>query len=182
MKYITKDDFQCVTYISISRIKAILHDFLKIQVCLNGIVNVIGEINKHLYCWKYMLKWLKTILFFAKYQILVIFRKGHKWDTKRCIDFNSAFLYSSYYIVTILRWNTTGTNNYGSIQFIWDLKTNQKIFILRKKIHPFQLSLLQETIEYPYTLGRGINREGFNFKLAMVKMCSTWPLSSKCAL
>ena len=28
----------------------------------------------------------------------------------------------------------------------------------------------------PYTLGRDVNREGFNFKLAMVKTCSTWPL------
>ena len=30
--------------------------------------------------------------------------------------------------------------------------------------------------------GRGINREGFNFKLDMVKMCSTWPLLNKYAL
>ena len=31
-------------------------------------------------------------------------------------------------------------------------------------------------------LGRGVNREGFNFKLAMVKMCSTWPLLKKYAI
>ena len=29
---------------------------------------------------------------------------------------------------------------------------------------------------YTCTVERGINREGFNFKLAMVKTCSTWPL------
>ena len=28
-------------------------------------------------------------------------------------------------------------------------------------------------------IGRGINRKGFNFKLAMVKTCSTWPLLNK---
>ena len=33
-----------------------------------------------------------------------------------------------------------------------------------------------------YLLGRGVNREGFNFKLAMVKTCSTWPLLNKYAL
>ena len=33
-----------------------------------------------------------------------------------------------------------------------------------------------------YTVGRGVNREGFNFKLAMVKTCSTWPLLNKYAL
>ena len=33
-----------------------------------------------------------------------------------------------------------------------------------------------------YALGRGVNREGFNFKLAMVKMCFTWPLLNKYAL
>ena len=27
-----------------------------------------------------------------------------------------------------------------------------------------------------YTVGRGVNREGFDFKLAMVKKCSTWTL------
>ena len=32
------------------------------------------------------------------------------------------------------------------------------------------------------TLGRGVNREGFNFKLATVKPCSTWPLLNKYAL
>ena len=32
------------------------------------------------------------------------------------------------------------------------------------------------------TLGWGINREGFNFKLAMVKTCSTWSLLNKYAL
>ena len=31
-------------------------------------------------------------------------------------------------------------------------------------------------------LGRGVNREGFNFKVAMVKTCSTWPLLNKYAL
>ena len=31
-------------------------------------------------------------------------------------------------------------------------------------------------------LVRGVNREGFNFKLARVKMCSTWPLLNKYAL
>ena len=25
-----------------------------------------------------------------------------------------------------------------------------------------------------YVVGRGVNGEGFDFKLAMVKMCSTW--------
>ena len=43
--------------------KTILHDFLKIWICLNVIVNAIGDINKYLYCWKYMLKWLKRVLF-----------------------------------------------------------------------------------------------------------------------
>ena len=28
----------------------------------------------------------------------------------------------------------------------------------------------------PYLVGRGANGDGFNFKLAMVKMCSTWTL------
>ena len=32
-----------------------------------------------------------------------------------------------------------------------------------------------------YTLERGVNREGFNFNLAMVKTCSTWPLLNKYA-
>ena len=32
------------------------------------------------------------------------------------------------------------------------------------------------------TLGRGVNGEGFHFKLAMVKTCSTWPLLNKYAL
>ena len=31
-------------------------------------------------------------------------------------------------------------------------------------------------------LGRGVNMEGFNFKLAMVKTCSNWPLLNKYAL
>ena len=33
-----------------------------------------------------------------------------------------------------------------------------------------------------YILGRGVNREGFNFKLAMVKTCSTWAFLNKYAL
>ena len=32
-----------------------------------------------------------------------------------------------------------------------------------------------------YALGQGVNRQGFNFKLAMVKMCSAWPLLNKYA-
>ena len=32
------------------------------------------------------------------------------------------------------------------------------------------------------TVGRGIDKKGFNFKLAMVKMFSTWPLLNKYAL
>ena len=35
---------------------------------------------------------------------------------------------------------------------------------------------------YGSVLRRGVNREGFNFKLAMVKTCSTWPLLNKYAL
>ena len=31
-------------------------------------------------------------------------------------------------------------------------------------------------------IGRGINKKGFNSKLAMVKMCSTWPFLNKYAL
>ena len=30
-----------------------------------------------------------------------------------------------------------------------------------------------------WTIGRGINGDGFNSKLAMVKVCSTWPLVNK---
>ena len=30
-----------------------------------------------------------------------------------------------------------------------------------------------------YSLGRGVNREGFNFKLVMVKTYSTWLLLNK---
>ena len=33
-----------------------------------------------------------------------------------------------------------------------------------------------------YTVEWGLDREGFNFKLPMVKTCSTWPLLSKCKL
>ena len=33
-----------------------------------------------------------------------------------------------------------------------------------------------------YILGRGINREGFNLKMTMVKTCSTWPLLNKYGL
>ena len=33
-----------------------------------------------------------------------------------------------------------------------------------------------------WLIGRGVNREGFNFKLAVVKTCSTWPLLNKYAL
>ena len=35
---------------------------------------------------------------------------------------------------------------------------------------------------YVRVIGRGVNREGFNFKLATVKTCSTWPLLNKYAL
>ena len=31
-------------------------------------------------------------------------------------------------------------------------------------------------------VGQGVKREGFHFLLAMVKMCSTWPLLNKYAL
>ena len=41
--------------------------------------------------------------------------------------------------------------------------------------------LLQACYVY-CTIGRGKNREGFNFKLAMVKTCSTWPLLNKYTL
>ena len=44
--------------------KAILHDFLKIWIFLNVIVNAIGDINKHLYCWK------QGCLFFKKIWII----------------------------------------------------------------------------------------------------------------
>ena len=37
-------------------------------------------------------------------------------------------------------------------------------------------------IDVDCVLGRGLNREGFNFKLAMVKTCSTLPLLNKYAL
>ena len=35
---------------------------------------------------------------------------------------------------------------------------------------------------HPCTVGQGIDREGFNFKLAIVKTCSSWPLLNKYAL
>ena len=48
--------------------------------------------------------------------------------------------------------------------------------ILRTPLHPCNISPV-----YMYS-ERGINREGFNLKLAMVKTCSTWPLLNKYAL
>ena len=35
---------------------------------------------------------------------------------------------------------------------------------------------------FAYTIGRGVNREVRNFKLAMVRECSTWPLLNRYAL
>ena len=52
--------------------------------------------------------------------------------------------------------------------YIWGLVTHRKIMVCY--------------VSDQYLLGRGINGEGFNSKLAMVKMCSTWPLLNKYAL
>ena len=41
-----------------------------------------------------------------------------------------------------------------------------------------ELHLLPKLITL-YAVGRGVNGEGFKFKLDMVKMCSTWPLLNK---
>ena len=43
-------------------------------------------------------------------------------------------------------------------------------------------SWMNKTFFLHYPLGRGINGEGFNSKLAMVKMCSTWSLLNKYVL
>ena len=44
------------------------------------------------------------------------------------------------------------------------------------------LNPLRQCVSMSWAIGRGVNREGFNFKLAMVKTCSTWPLLNKYAL
>ena len=41
---------------------------------------------------------------------------------------------------------------------------------------------MESLVGHACKIGRGVNREGFNFKLAMVKTCSTWPLLNKYAL
>ena len=58
----------------------------------------------------------------------------------------------------------------------WKCGTPPAHNILRTPLRPCDIK--------PYTcrVGRGINREGFNFKLAMVKTCSTWLLLNKYAL
>ena len=48
--------------------KAMLHDFLKILICLNVIVNATGDINKHLYCWKYKLHFLGQMSNFGHFK------------------------------------------------------------------------------------------------------------------
>ena len=51
--------------------------------------------------------------------------------------------------------------------------------VFRGGYHPRKTSCERTFKTYPSTyfpggyLGRGVNREGFNFKLAMVKKCST---------
>ena len=46
-------------------------------------------------------------------------------------------------------------------------------------IHYYFILKLSNIYIYIYILGQGVNWEGFNLKLAVVKMCSTWPLLNK---
>ena len=61
---------------------------------------------------------------------------------------------------------------------LWVMLTLTKMDNFRSSF----LNGLNSLLTYMYALGRGINKEGFNFKLAMVKTCSTWPLLNKYAL
>ena len=66
-------------------------------------------------------------------------------------DLNSASIYSSYYLVTPQDAIQQNTNSYGPIWFIWDPQNNSKQYILRK-LHPYQLSILQGTLVCLYEL------------------------------
>ena len=47
--------------------------------------------------------------------------------------------------------------------------------------HSFVVILFHQTL-HECVVGQGVSREGFNFKLAMVKTCSTWHFLNKYAL
>ena len=49
--------------------------FLKIQI-----VNAKGDINNHVFCWKYRLKWLETTFYMPNVKFLPFFGKCHKWQ------------------------------------------------------------------------------------------------------
>ena len=61
------------------------------QTCPNLIVNVIGDINKHLYCWKYTLKWLKTTLFTPNVQFWSFIENATSGGTK-CLKTQPIFI------------------------------------------------------------------------------------------
>ena len=69
---------------------------------LNVIVNAIGDVNKHLYCWKYTMKWLETPLFWSNVQFWPFLENTTSGVTKRCADLNLvlAILYTIRCITT----------------------------------------------------------------------------------
>ena len=45
-----------------------------------------------------------------------------------------------------------------------------------------EILVLQNRVFQGFSVGQGVNGKGFNFTLAMVKMCSPWPLLNKYTL
>ena len=82
---------ECVKVCEYSCLKAILHDFLTSQICLNAI----ADISQQLYCWKYTVKWLKVTLFRPNNKFWPFLKNVTSGCTKRYVDWNSASIFSS---------------------------------------------------------------------------------------
>ena len=121
-----------------------LHDFLEILICLNEIVNVIGDMNKHLYCLKYTLK----SLFLPNVQFWSFFENVTSGGAKRRADLNPASIYSSCNTGSV-RCITTEYQQLRTYLIYLASQNIQKPYILRN-LDPFQRRLFKGYILYLY--------------------------------
>ena len=89
---------------------------------------------------------------------------------EHCSEFPEFFVSTWMVVSTFLTFSS------NSAQFLWKLKIPLYLSLIFQNILDITIFFLA------YTLGRGINREGFYSKLALVKICSTWPLLDKYVL
>ena len=86
----------------------------------------------------------------------------------------------------LILWQGNVRNTLFHFCQLWAVKCyNNSFSVVMNAFWPWQKQNLDfQFLAFPmgYVLRRGVNRKGFDFKLAMVKTYSTWPLLNKYAL